>query len=582
MATSAIYAILGILLQYLCLVIASDLPNAQNRSLEGLPILQQDSAYAPRQVTCPPGPFVRNATGLCDEETAFLAGRIPKASTALKAWLVKTDPKFADAKKMPVLAMAHSGGGYRSFLCSAGVTQAMDARDSHSGVAGLLQSLTYQGGISGGSWFVSTMFGNDYPTVSYLEKELWTRKFTESIFTTGILNASPLHHSVINDIRDKKKAGFGVGLTDGWARLIAYQLLLSEAHGVNETYSGLKDKPNFAKFQVPLPIITGTGIDTAGGYCVPTFNSTIYEYSPFEFGAWSKGVGAFTPMSTLGTKLNAGAPTGGKDACVAGFDNLAYAFGTSSSLFFAAYEATNKCGANTTIAETSGLHDEIPLWQYEPGECKLIAKVMEGIFKGVLHNESPELFATYPNPFRGWSGSPKVGGDEKLSLVDGGAGWQNDPINPFIQPARPVDILFVNDNSADTDKFPDGTSIHVTYLQSLPENLALSKMPEIPEAKVFREQGLNTRPTVFGCDDLSKVTIVYLPNFGYSYASNFDTLKLQYFPHQTKHMIQNGNDIATNGGDKMWPKCLACVISLKTNGTLPKYCDKCFLEYCYN
>lgn len=66
-----------------------------------------------------------------------------------------------------------------------------------------------------------------------------------------------------------------------------------------------------------------------------------------------------------------------------------------------------------------------------------------------------DLFAVYPNPFYHYAHSSAVQDDAVLTLADGGEAGQNVPVWPLIQPARNIDVLILNDNSADTtDNFP--------------------------------------------------------------------------------------------------------------------------------
>lgn len=106
-------------------------------------------------------------------------------------------------------------------------------------------------------------------------------------------------------------------------------------------------------------------------------------------------------------------------------------------------------------------------------------------------------------------------------------------------------------------------------------------MPYIPPVDTWLAEGLNTRATFFGCNDSSVVTLVYLPNKDYTYASNTSTYQIQYSASATDDMIANGVQIATQGGDTQWPTCLACAIMKKTDTTLPEACTACFEKYCY-
>lgn len=443
-------------------------------------------------------------------------------------------------------------------LSGAGVIQGLDARDSNVGTSGLYQGLTYQAGLSGGAWLLSSFAGNNYPTISSLQSKLWTQAFQDSLLDPAFLLAAVAYAEVTNDIVAKNDAGFPPTLTDPWGRLLSYQLLYGYDGGVFDTLSGLTSKSNFSSFNVPYPIITSLGVKTNEGQCIPGPNATTYEFTPYEFGSWDAGVSAFTPTRYLGSSLSNGVPvTAG--SCIVNYDNLGYVLGTSSSLFneFCAVVPTP---TNLTTSLTGDL----------------------AAIVSVAHNLSTrDEYAVYPNPFFAYPRSSLVASQQDLFLVDGGEALQNNPIFPLLQPARGVDVILVNDNSADTsNSFPNGSEILTTYVQSL--NAGLTKMPVIPSVATFIADGLNKRPTFFGCNDPSKLTIVYIPNVNYTFPSNEPTAKLQYAPNETAGMIANGVQIATHGGDANWPMCLACGIVKKTGAALPAACAACFSQYCYN
>jgi lysophospholipase len=199
---------------------------------------------------------------------------------------------------------------------------------------------------------------------------------------------------------------------------------------------------------------------------------------------------------------------------------------------------------------------------------------------------SRDEFAVYPNPFYNYNSTTGVPNSanavwtqQELRLVDGGEALQNNPIWPFLQPARGVDVMIVNDNSADSNNFPNGSEILTTYVQSQSHNL--TRMPYIPSVDTFISQGLNTRATFFGCNDTDKVTIVYVPNVNITYQSNTPTAKLQYSVAETEGMIGNGVAVANQGGEQGWATCLGCAIMMKTGTTLPTECQACFQKHCY-
>ena len=242
--------IIECLLIYLLLAVATD--------------ALQFAPYVPRRSTCPPTPLVRSANGISAEEAAYIAQRKPKADTALAQWLLKTDAGF-ETSKLPTVALATSGGGYRSMLTGAGVIQGFDSRDSNTGTSGLLQGLTYQSGLSGGAWLLSSLAGNDYPTVSSLRNSLWEQTLEEDLLQGPILTNSQVRIPIEDEIASKDLAGYHSTLVDPYGRSLSYQLLFGPSGGVTKTMSGISAESNYTSHNVPFPIITALGVDTFDG-----------------------------------------------------------------------------------------------------------------------------------------------------------------------------------------------------------------------------------------------------------------------------------------------------------------------------
>jgi lysophospholipase len=212
-----------------------------------------------------------------------------------------------------------------------------------------------------------------------------------------------------------------------------------------------------------------------------------------------------------------------------------------------------------------------------------LAAFLDGVHEVATEDE----YAIYKNPFYEYTSSTSkpnsannVSAQASLSLVDGGEALQNNPIFPFLQPSRNISAIIVNDNSADTTtNWPNGSEILTTYVQSL--TAGLTRMPVIPSVETFLDEGLNTRATFFGCSDTSKVTIIYLPNADFTYASNVSTSQLIYSKAESADVIANGVEVVTQGNDSEWPTCLGCAFMEKTGQTLPSACTACFAKYCY-
>lgn len=283
------------------------------------PVQAALSGYAPVPAVCPNTPLVRTATGISASESSYIAARAPLASAALGAWLKKVNSTFSTAN-LPAVALTTSGGGFRSLLTGAGVIQALDSRDSNVGTSGLYQGLTYQAGLSGGGWLLSSFAGNNYPTISNLETTLWTTAFADSLFVPANLDIGDAYAHITVDVLAKNAAGYPPTLVDVYGRLLSYQLLKGADGGVAIELSSITGFSNFTSHNVPFPIITSTNVETATGVCTPPNNTVIYEFSPYEFGSFDAGVNAFTQTKYLGTFLSNGSPI--NITCETNYDNL--------------------------------------------------------------------------------------------------------------------------------------------------------------------------------------------------------------------------------------------------------------------
>lgn len=256
--------------------------------------------------------------------------------------------------------------------------------------------------------------------------------------------------------------------------------------------------------------------------------------------------------------------------------------GTSSSLF------------NTGLVQLDSL-----------GLTGILRKFVESTLQFLSATES-DIADYSPNPFFGVNSDINPSAETRdLTLVDGGLDLQNIPLHPLIQPTRHVDVIFAMDNSADTvrlngslSNWPNGTAMIATYERSV--NLTIGNgtlFPAIPDVNTFISQGLNNRPTFFGCNasnitsDASKVPplIVYIPNAPFTFNSNVSTTTLEYTHAERDLMIENGYNVATRGNgtlDAAWAACVGCAIvhreQERKGVTQTAQCKKCFTDYCWD
>lgn len=552
------------------------------------------NGYAPGNVSCPDSSLIRNATSLSQNETEWLKKRSPIAKNALQDFLTRgttnfsstdlVDTLFSDDANVPKIGIAASGGGYRAMLVAAGMVAAMDNRTDgavENGLGGLLQGATYFAGLSGGNWLTTTLAWNNWTSVQDILNNLSDTN-TSSIWNLGNSILSPgginqtlttdIFNAITEEIDSKVAAGFNASLVDVWGRALSRYFFpnLPEA-GSALTWSSIRDFDVFKNAEMPFPISLANG--KYPGSTISSTNSTIFEFNPFEMGSWDPTLNAFTDVKYLGSKVNNGLPTE-NDQCIAGFDNVGFITGTSADIFnlVSGTSFTTIISAFTERFLPNATGDDTDIGIYAPNPFKGAA-TMESNYSSAL-SESDTLY-----------------------LVDGGEDGEVIPFAPLLQKERDLDVIFALDITDDTDEqWPNGNSLVQTYQRQFTSQGKHSAFPYVPTTDVFIEEGLNKKPTFFGCDasnltDLAYVPplIVYIPNTEYSYASNTSTFQLSYDLEQRISMIQNGFEAMTMGNltkDPDFVGCISCAIMRRKqeslNITLPDECEKCFSTYCWN
>ncbi|CAN8099881.1 unnamed protein product [Discula destructiva] len=515
------------------------------------------SLYAPIDASCPGSTLVRSASGISASEATYIASRKPNADAALTSWLASALPDLSPSS-FPTIALSVSGGGFRSLLTGAGVIQAFDERDSTSGTAGLYQAFSYHAALSGGAWLLSALAAGDWPTVSELRSTVWDTQFAAGILDSSNATTVAQFTQIAEDILTKGTLGFPVSLTDPWGRMLSYQVMGGGQGAAAMTLTDIVELSNFTGHAVPFPIMTASKIDHNSGECEPSSSEAIFEFNPYEFGSWSGDVAAFVEMKYLGSNITAGIAI----ECATGYDKIDWAMGVSSNLL-EEFVCNSSLGFDVT--------------QYFPAQ---IIAIVEEFTPATEYG-----YSFVANPFKGFLSTaltalPSTLVQDTLHLVDGGEPDRNVPLLPLLEPSRAIDVIIVSDNSNDELQYPDGTALVAAYeaAQTGPARLR-GRFPAVPAVGDFS----TAKAQFFGCNETEAVTVVYLPNSDWTYASNISTLQLQFSAAETDGLISNGIAIATQGGDEAWAGCLACGLMLKEVGaeSLPGSCDACLEEYCW-
>ncbi|KAF5389822.1 hypothetical protein D9757_003672 [Collybiopsis confluens] len=473
--------------------------------------------YAPSFTTCPDTSLVRTFSAgqqaLNPSESHFVSQREKQViSQNWRAWLGDGSAIGYDTYEFTDFArvgLAFSGGGYRASNFGAGVISAIDARNATSvsaGTGGLLQVASYLSGLSGGAWLTGSLYMNEFPTTQEMvlgTQPGWTadKDLLLPGSATNLTSAENLAYfeNIDISIDSKAAAGFNITIGDGWARMLSYHFLNgtndvsffdTSSHGAGQSWSGIQTATFFKELQAPFPLVT---IDTNG-----TFNTTtgttvldlnVWEVSPFEFASFDPDVSAGADLTYIGTSLFKGVPLNAS-SCVVGFDEAGFVIGTSSNIYWGVL--------------ASGDVQEVEL--------------LASIFGAPVNEETPAVAAVskWPNPFQGIAPSTFVdSSSSELNLIDGGTNGENVPFNPLLVKAREIDVIVAVDASDDTNNsWPSGAALLLTaergaaFLQETHQQL-----PEMPASvDDFAAQGLNLRPTFFGCDSTDAPLVIWLPN----------------------------------------------------------------------
>ncbi|GMG55859.1 unnamed protein product [Ambrosiozyma monospora] len=426
-------------------------------------------SYAPGEVDCPAyledkkydsddhKGFTRAANGISEAEQNWMASRDEITLENLKWYLqvsnmtdFNTDDYLKNitdnnATHIPRIGLVFSGGGYRAMLNAAGEISGLDNRTRGCTEHGLpiLQAASYISGLSGGSWFLSTLLFNNWTSVQDIvdqngkDDAIWDLE--HSIISPGgidLIKSISVWNDIGDDLDDKKDAGFQISLTDPWGRALSHQFFptLSD-YGASMTFTSLRDFPAFSNHEMPFPIVVAQG--RAPGTVVLNLNSTLFEINAYELGSWDPSLYAFADLKYIGTNVTNGFPNNdGK--CIAGLDNTGFIFGTSSTLFNEGLLELNTTSLPSVVQD-------------------LISDFLENVSK-----EDNDIAEYYPNPFykTEWADVDSIVEDTSLYLVDGGEDLENIPLVPLIQSEREVDFIMAYDNSMDTlQGWPNGVSI---------------------------------------------------------------------------------------------------------------------------
>ncbi|KAJ9607997.1 hypothetical protein H2200_008076 [Cladophialophora chaetospira] len=527
------------------------------------------SSYAPIYANCPHNQqWLRPAKGLSTQEEAWVRERKSVVANGLESYLQELNISGLDVHKLisemkkgsniPTISMAISGGGWGSGLTATGALRAFDARFPDAvkqKTGGLLQSLTYLSGLSGGAWPVMSLATNDFPSINDMVAS-WHTEIDRFNNPPNNSRYAGNFSTLFYDVADKLEAGFNVSVTDFLGRDFGYEFLPQPRAGLNATLSGIANLPHFKNHSMPMPMFQANRLTYDDveffGVKVPYYNSSIFEMTPFDF-----------------------------------------ILGVAAAAFNFWYVEAKSNGSVGSFSKRSlALTDAAMLSrraaQFPAENALAIWNGFEEIFNLTLDEA---MYPSVPNPFAGTNPAES----EALQLTDGSETGQSIAYWGLIQPARKSDFIITWDNDQDQAPYSwnNGTNIYNTYIQARRHGLPF---PEIPPPATFIKRNYTNQPVFFGCDtkyttthSLSSPIVLYLANSPYSAYTNFTWFQSKYTPVQMHGILVNGFDVVTQGNgtlDSQWSQCLGCAAidrSLsKMSMKRPQQCEKCLEKYCWD
>ncbi|XP_014668727.1 PREDICTED: cytosolic phospholipase A2-like [Priapulus caudatus] len=228
-------------------------------------------------------PDLRFSLALCDEEKEFLEARREKVFENMQTFLGERAP--TSIHQAPTVAVLGSGGGFRAMVAFSGVFDALTE-------CGILGVTTYAAGLSGSSWYMSTLYSHPaWPGTppGALQDELRSNidsKVSE-LLTIGSMTR------YVDTIVRKRMQGQPISFTDFFGHLVGETLLKDRMNvKLSDQVERIKDG------DVPMPLYTCLHVKKSVSAML--FHEWL-EFSPYEVGMAKYGT--FMSTKLFGSKF---------------------------------------------------------------------------------------------------------------------------------------------------------------------------------------------------------------------------------------------------------------------------------------
>uniref|UniRef100_A0AAR2J3Z1 Phospholipase A2 n=1 Tax=Pygocentrus nattereri TaxID=42514 RepID=A0AAR2J3Z1_PYGNA len=230
---------------------------------------------------------LRFSLALCDKEKLYRQRRRERVMLGIKKLLDMEKPRFLPSAphEVPVIAVVGSGGGFRAMVAFSGVMKALYE-------SGVLDCATYVAGLSGSTWYMSTLYS--HPEFPKQGPEQINKELMKSVSSNPLRLLLPQHiTNYVQALWSKKAGGQPVTFTDIFGMLIGETLIPAR---MDSKLSELQEKINEA--QSPMPLFTCLHVK-------PDVSELMFadwvEFSPYEIGMAKYGT--FMTPDLFGSKF---------------------------------------------------------------------------------------------------------------------------------------------------------------------------------------------------------------------------------------------------------------------------------------
>lgn len=431
---------------------------------------------------------VRISDTIPTQEATFLAKRKLINKTALEKLLAQK----LNGSYIPTIAFVSSGGGVRALISSLGMHVGAEKTD-------LLDCVTYDVGLSGGSWFVGL----------WQQSQLSPSKFKERMQPIIARGMNPTRkdnftlseiQNILNGLMLRKAAQQPTTMVTLWGAILANRYLSPyEPYSQDIFFSELYDR--IADAQVPFPIlaaVSGRFADLG----VDLEKAEWFEFSPVEAGGIGNWLGnANIPMWALGRTFKDNQSIDTKPE---------YDLGQLMGICGSAFAFTMGRAFAETVGNIS-MQIAFTLSQTIGEELAAVKRFSVG----KVPNFTKDIPTSIVRDF------------DDLRLVDAGMSF-NIPVPPVLHPKRKADIMIIMDASAGEIGAPLQKAEHYARLHNLPFPKISYDTLKAKALNIF-ESGDPNVPTIIHLSRVVDQNNITYPSFvSKSYTTNIPTGKFQY------------------------------------------------------